>query len=1177
MATIEETIKRAAVVQKRATALGLGLGVVAAVPYFFLTLDVWRAAYLGLGTWYAAFSIAQNLMLRARGRLRPVVGSLLGFTVFTATLASIPNGVLACLPPAALAFLAVNILFDGIAHRVSRSARDDDEYVRLITSTEARKKPAQVAANLKGMQLKQFQARKEQFEGELARVEAAPESEAAGREIARLIRELNELAPLPEDLRGSFGRAHLALARHQIHRGDPQAVQTLRFAQDWPLPPGGIDFIAQQYATRMESGPDALKAYQAYLHNHPGLPSHEPVQRAARALCAAGPTDNVDRLKEVERIARGFLEADASLGWAALRLGQSLLWRKQNQAALGYLQQAAQRLPDSGEAIFHRGQAQATLGQTEPALQSFRQALALNPYDGEAAFWLAHTLVKDGRAENMTPRERENAVAQARRLLEGLLTTQPGRAEAHYAIGLVHMATGDHASARVSLSHALSLNPTDANWHYHYARALVAMQDYPAAITAAQAAIERAPGHFPALLLLGKEMRRARRWPETEQALRAAVSIDGDNPDALTGLGHALFELGRYGEVIQCLQGLESPDRDALYFSGRALARLDSQEQALTMYRDAMARFGPDAALCYALGCAHANLAQWEPALAAFEQSLALESAAAPHLQAGHVYLALGDRAAALAEYQSAARAAPDAADVHRALGAYHYAGGDVRAAKESFTQAAELNPDDALIQMGLGAVQEAQKHYAQAHSSYKAALAAGGPKGELTLRLGVIACKRKRFAEAVSLLMEAQGAIPQPKEAQARIDAHADAGPTAPAPAGVARKAVAESIGLELPDGRTECLVPDNTALPVTQPIVRVLRLGDEFPWTGANKRQFRIILCQGPHDRAAQNKRLGTLNVKLPPNLPAGTRLTLSLTLDDVGSISAIADLNDYPGWRVDTRMEPEVRQLGEVRPLREEAPVRPKPAPMRLDHCPDELLYYLGLAHAQQEQWPEAITAWSELARRCPDDAALQLDLARCQYQLGRRCFAANEFAAAASAWKQCAAVIRDDALDAALAEASFRHGTELLAPAVRGEPVPDEALTALSAAGDIEGSDSTRILTSTALLALAQGQPQLAIHQLRALCARDPHDARAAYHLGYALRQAGQDGEARQYLEEALRATAAPLPGRLHMGACLMLGEIHGAAERWDEAAQMYAAAFADATPVTEAAPAREGIA
>jgi Flp pilus assembly protein TadD len=439
-----------------------------------------------------------------------------------------------------------------------------------------------------------------------------------------------------------------------------------------------------------------------------------------------------------------------------------------------------------------------------------------------------------------------------------------------------------------------------------------------------------------------------------------------------------------------------------------------------------------------------------------------------------------------------------------------------------------------------------------------------------------VIACKRKRFAEAIPLLKKAQtlgalaGAAPARPETTAEVSRASAASPdTAPA--------TADDIGVELPDGGMAVLVHKNTGCPTAEPIVRVFRLGNDFPWPETNRRHIKITLRQGSQDRAEQNARLGVVPVDLPPNLPTGTRLSLSISLEDDGIVDATAQLDDYPGWQVSARMESRVAVRAAAPQHREEPSAQPGPAQAQPESWLDEVGYYLGLAHAQEEQWPEAIAVWSELAGRCPDDAALQLDLARCQYQLGRRHFAANDFAAAADAWKRCARTMQDDALYTALAEAYFRRGTELLAPAAHGESVPDEALTALSNAGEIEGRDSTRILTSTALVALAAGQSQLAVQQLRALYARDPHDARATYHLGFALRQAGQDGEARQFLEEALRAPGTPLPPRLRMGACLILAEIHAAAERWHEAAQMYTAAFADAIPVTEPAPAREGIA
>ncbi len=103
-----------------------------------------------------------------------------------------------------------------------------------------------------------------------------------------------------------------------------------------------------------------------------------------------------------------------------------------------------------------------------------------------------------------------------------------------------------------------------------------------------------------------------------------------------------------------------------------------------------------------------------------------------------------------------------------------------------------------------------------------------------------------------------------------------------------------------------------------------------------------------------------------------------------------------------------------------------------------------------------------------------------------------------------------------------------------------------------AAEADGGDDRRIRLFTALADLAGGDAQAAVRGLRSLN-DSPGDTQAAYHLGFALRQAGQPDQAAPYLEQALRAG---LPPHLRQGACLMLADIHSAASRWPEAARMY---------------------
>ncbi|HEY4687725.1 MAG TPA: tetratricopeptide repeat protein, partial [Anaerolineae bacterium] len=761
MATIEQQIKNIDTAGSRASGIGLVLGIGAGLLFEqSVKPGGGPGLYLGVAVWYATFSIGKNLAGRERGRLRAAIGVLIGLAVFSVTLV-FTNDLVALLAPPALAYLATEVLFNNAVYAIRPVERFEDQIVHLLSSTEAPKQPAKVRQKVEALQLKRLQFLKRQFEQQLAQAERAPATEAAGRAFNHLVQTLTAISNLPADLKPLLGRAYLGLARHQAAAGGDaarrhrQVSETIKRAQAYPLPPDSIQFIARHYAAANDHSPDAVKAYTAYLRARAGQPfdPQDPVTLAAQAACAIGRSASASWLKEVETRARAFFDADNRLGWAALRLGQSLLWQGNSRQALEPLNKAVELLPDNVEAIFAVGQAHWALNHSNLALDAFRRASTLDPRNVEIMFWLGYALVADGRAERLPAGRRKNTAAEARRHLEAVVSEQPERGEAYYALALAHMAGDDHAGARSQFESALSLDSTQADWHYHYARALVALADYPAAVDAARKAIGCESKHRPALLLLGNELFRVRQWAEAESSYRTLLGLDATDTEAHIGLGRALFEQGHYAEAVEHLQAPAAPTHDSLYALGRAYAMLDDFQQAQAAYQQALAKFGPDADLCYALGCAHARLGQFDAALTAFDQSLAQQQSGRAHVQRGHVYLSLGDRGAAQAEYQAALHVAPRLPDAHYALGLYHYRSGDLDSARAAFANALRCDPNHAPAYFGLGTILEARAEYAPACDEYQKASAAGGPVHQLKLRLGVVAVKQERFEEAIPLL----------------------------------------------------------------------------------------------------------------------------------------------------------------------------------------------------------------------------------------------------------------------------------------------------------------------------------------------------------------------------------------------------------------------------------------
>lgn len=221
-------------------------------------------------------------------------------------------------------------------------------------------------------------------------------------------------------------------------------------------------------------------------------------------------------------------------------------------------------------------------------------------------------------------------------------------------------------------------------------------------------------------------------------------------------------------------------------------------------------------------------------------------------------------------------------------------------------------------------------------------------------------------------------------------------------------------------------------------------------------------------------------------------------------------------------------------------------------------DELYYQLGLANAKTGHWDEAIAAWSLLLDRHPQDETLRRAVDNCHYERGRQRFAAGDYAGAVQDWEAClASTDAQDGLREAFREAAFRQAAGLLHTVATSPASLNEARAALKKASDYAHPGEDRLLWLDALLQLAAGDFQTAARDLAQLQRAFSGEARLAYHLGFALYQAGQGSQAVPYLEQALEA---PLSASQRQAASLMLAEYSAAADQWDDAAQMYRLAF-----------------
>ena len=132
---------------------------------------------------------------------------------------------------------------------------------------------------------------------------------------------------------------------------------------------------------------------------------------------------------------------------------------------------------------------------------------------------------------------------------------------------------------------------------------------------------------------------------------------------------------------------------------------LDRFAEAVAWLERATGR--PDAT--YSLGCAHANLKEFAPALACFDQlsETGDKWGAKAILQRGHLRLLQGDDEGAVRDYRQILESDPNNFHALRGLGNVALMRGDFEQAVSRFSAASAMEPQNAELRFALGVASE--------------------------------------------------------------------------------------------------------------------------------------------------------------------------------------------------------------------------------------------------------------------------------------------------------------------------------------------------------------------------------------------------------------------------------------------------------------------------------------
>ena len=271
--------------------------------------------------------------------------------------------------------------------------------------------------------------------------------------------------------------------------------------------------------------------------------------------------------------------------------------------------------PDNAEAAHHLAVCLSQRGDLEAALPFYAAVLKANPAHVGCLNNLGNTLQALRRFAAALDRY-ENANAHS-----------PGNATFHSNRGNCLKELGRHDEALASYARALALNPDQVTTYFNRGTLLHELRRFAEALAEFDLALARKPDHAKAHGSRGVTLYELKRYEDALADFDQAIAIDPRDEQAWSNRANVLRELNRYDEALASCDRAIALDSDAVEaFNNRGLVlnALERFDEALVGYARALALKPDFAEALNNRGVTLAALERPDEALASYEQALAV-------------------------------------------------------------------------------------------------------------------------------------------------------------------------------------------------------------------------------------------------------------------------------------------------------------------------------------------------------------------------------------------------------------------------------------------------------------------------------------------------------------------------------------------------------------------------
>ena len=370
----------------------------------------------------------------------------------------------------------------------------------------------------------------------------------------------------------------------------------------------------------------------------------------------------------------------------------------QKQEALDALKLLISQYPEEAVLYNMMGVCFASLNDLDNAVESYQQALIIEPNYAEGHYNLGGTL------KNL------NQLDGSVKSYERALTINPDFAEAYNNLGIVLNKLGKHNEAIENYNRALIIQPNYAEAHYNLGTSLADSGQLEPAMASYKQAIEINPHYAEAYCNLGVIYKELGKLELAIDSYKNAIQLKSEFTDAHNNLGIVFQILNQLDEAVECFEKalIINPNYAEAHSNlGIIYHDMGELDAAVRCHEQAL-KIKPDFAEAHSnLGIVLRDLDQFDKAIKCHKKALKIKpNYAEAYTNLGVVFHDTGQLDLATKNHSLAVNIKPNFAKAHSNLGIALHDLGQYDAAIKCYEEALKLKPNFAEFKWNLSLTQ---------------------------------------------------------------------------------------------------------------------------------------------------------------------------------------------------------------------------------------------------------------------------------------------------------------------------------------------------------------------------------------------------------------------------------------------------------------------------------------